>query len=84
MYNRLFSSPESLDFILFKTFCIIRPVAAVGSVVSRLKHSIFNNAIHFLVYLAVSNIATPLPFDCFKIKVILFLDRLYVAFLYLH
>ena len=43
-------------------------MAAVGSVVTLLKRSIFNNALNFSVYLIVSNITTPLPLSYFKIK----------------
>ena len=59
-------------------------MAAVGSVVSRLKRSILNNAIHYPVYLVVSNITTPLPLSCLKITMVLLLDRLSMTFLYLY
>ena len=39
-------------------------MAGVGSVISCLKCSVFNNAIHFSVYLVISNITTPLPLSC--------------------
>ena len=59
-------------------------MAAVGSAVSRLKHSVFNNPMQLSVYLIVSNIKTPLPLSYFKILMFLFLDRLSSTFLYLY
>ena len=76
--------PENLDFVFLKTLCIFRSVAAVGSLVSRLKCPVFNNAIHFSVYLVLCSISTPLPLSYFKITMSLFLDRLSMTFLYLH
>ena len=59
-------------------------MATAGSVVSRLNRSVFNNVIHFSVYLVVSNITTVLPLSCFKITMFFFLDRLSLTFLYLY
>ena len=80
-YNLLHSCCENLDFIFLKAFCIFRSVAAVGSFVSHLNGSVFNNAIHFSVYLVVSNITTPLLLSCFKIKMF---SRLSLIFWYLY
>ena len=82
MYNLLYSGSENLDVIFLKTFSIFHSVAVVGPVVNRLKCSVFNNAMHFSLYLVVSNITTPLPLPCFKITMFLFLDRLSMTFLH--
>ena len=70
-YNLLYSYSKNFDLFFLKPLCLFLSVVALGSAVSFLNCSV------------ESNIPTTLPLFCFRITVLLLLNKLSITYLYL-